>query len=276
MTDLRTGGGIAATAFLMGDPARAAMLAALLGGQALTAGELAAEAGIAAQTASGHLARLVEGGLVAVERQGRHRYVRLASPAVAEALEGLMALVPPAPAGATRRPRGPKDAAMRLARTCYDHMAGRLAVAIAEALERDGRLRLDEGAGLLTPAGEAVFRAFGIDFADPAAARRPLCRACLDWSERRPHLAGRLGAALLASSLELGWLARAPRSRTLTVTPAGERGFADVFRCEPVWHAPDADEVGRAANQRRRTEGGSVARCEVEGRRAGDSALRPS
>ncbi|WAJ31600.1 ArsR/SmtB family transcription factor [Antarcticirhabdus aurantiaca] len=250
MTDLRTGGGIAATAFLMGDPARAAMLAALLGGQALTAGELAAEAGITAQTASSHLVRLVEGGLVAVERQGRHRYVRLASPAVAEALEGLMALASPAvTTTATRRPRGPRDAAMRLARTCYDHMAGRLGVALADALERDGRLRLDSGAGLVTPAGEAVFPAFGIDLAGPATARRPLCRTCLDWSERRPHLAGRLGAALLARSLELGWVARAPKSRTLAITPAGERGFVDVFRCEPVWHAPDAAEARRAVER---------------------------
>ncbi|GGD42329.1 ArsR/SmtB family transcription factor [Aureimonas glaciei] len=234
MIDLPTGNTIAETAFLMGDPARANMLAALVGGAALTAGELAAHAGVIPQTASGHRARLTDGRLVAVERQGRHRYFRLASSEVARALDGLMALS----GGAARppsRPRGPRDAAMRLARSCYDHLAGRLGVAIADALVRRGLVHFDDGIGLVSDEGRRFLADLGIDSDALAGAERPLCRICLDWSERRLHLSGKLGAALLDRKLELGWLARVPKSRTLRISGAGERGFAETFRCEPVW-----------------------------------------
>ncbi|NDV88940.1 metalloregulator ArsR/SmtB family transcription factor [Aurantimonas aggregata] len=234
MIDPPTGSGIAANAFLMGDPARANMLSALMGGEALTAGELAAYAGVTPQTASGHLSRLRDGGLVAVERQGRHRYFRLASPQIAEALEGLMALS----SGATSsRVRGPRDAAMRLARSCYDHLAGRLGVAIADALQGQGLIQIEDGVGIVSDDGRSFLSDFGIDVGALHASKRPLCRTCLDWSERRAHLAGKLGAALLDRSLALGWLVRVPASRTLRISQAGERGFVGTFRCEPVWVA---------------------------------------
>ncbi|MBB4004056.1 ArsR/SmtB family transcription factor [Aurantimonas endophytica] len=253
MIDPPTGGSIAANAFLMGDPARANMLSALMGGEALTAGELAAHAGVTPQTASGHLARLRDGGLLAVERQGRHRYFRLASPQVAEALEGLMAL---SGKGPVPRVRGPRDAAMRLARSCYDHLAGRLGVAIADALQRQGFIQLDDG--VVSDDGRRFLSDFGIDLGALHAGKRPLCRTCLDWSERRAHLAGRLGAALLDRSIALGWLLRVPASRTLRISQAGERGFAGTFRCEPVWIAPAPAEARResiilTASQTRRS-----------------------
>jgi DNA-binding transcriptional ArsR family regulator len=235
MIDLPTGNTIAETAFLMGDPARANMLAALMGGMALTAGELAAQAGVTPQTASGHLARLREGQLVAVECQGRHRYFRLASPDVARALEGLMALSGKAAGSQPPRPRGPRDAAMRLARSCYDHLAGRLGVAIADALTRRGFVHLDDGIGRVSGDGRGFLADLGIDIDALSAAKRPLCRTCLDWSERRLHISGKLGAALLDRTVALGWLARVPKSRTLRISGAGERGFAETFRCEPVW-----------------------------------------
>ncbi|MEH6718704.1 MAG: metalloregulator ArsR/SmtB family transcription factor [Aurantimonas endophytica] len=245
MIDPPTGGSIAANAFLMGDPARANMLAALMGGEALTAGELAAHAGVTPQTASGHLARLRDGGLLAVERQGRHRYFRLASPQVAKALEGLMAL---SSAPGLARVRGPRDAAMRLARSCYDHLAGRLGVAIADALQRQGFIQLDDGVGIVSDDGRRFLSDFGIDVGALDAGKRPLCRTCLDWSERRAHLAGRLGAALLDRSIALGWLLRVPASRTLRISQAGERGFAGTFRCEPVWAPSVPAETGRERN----------------------------
>jgi DNA-binding transcriptional ArsR family regulator len=239
MIDRPTGNTIAEAAFLMGDPARANMLAALMSGEAMTAGELAAHAGVTAQTASGHLARLTEGGLVAVERQGRHRYVRLSSPAVAQVLEGLMAL-----SGHTatkpQRPRGPRDDAMRLARSCYDHLAGRLGVAIADAMQRQDLVRLEDGVGLVTDEGQRFLADFGIDVSGLSRDKRPLCRSCLDWSERRLHLAGRLGAAILDRSTKIGWLVRTPKSRTLRISRAGEHGFAETFRCEPVWVSASA------------------------------------
>jgi DNA-binding transcriptional ArsR family regulator len=239
MIDRPTGNTIAEAAFLMGDPARANMLAALMSGEALTAGELAAHAGVTAQTASGHLARLTEGGLVAVERQGRHRYVRLSSPAVAQVLEGLMAL-----SGHTatkpQRPRGPRDEAIRLARSCYDHLAGRLGVAVADAMQRRDLVRLEDGVGLVTDEGQRFLADFGIDLCLMSKGKRPLCRWCLDWSERRPHLAGEVGAAILDRSAEIGWLVRTPKTRTLRISRDGERGFADTFRCEPVWMTASA------------------------------------
>jgi DNA-binding transcriptional ArsR family regulator len=219
---------LARTAALAGDPARAAMLAVLMDGRARTATELAHAAGITPQTASGHLARLAEAGLLAVARQGRHRYHRLASPAVARMLEGVMAVAAGAVAPAPRREPGPRDAALREARTCYDHLAGRLAVAMADSLVARGAVELGPDGGALTPAGEVFLRGLGVDI-DAASGRRIFCRPCLDWSERRPHIAGALGAALLRTCLDRGWLRRTEGSRAVVVTPGGRLALRQAF-----------------------------------------------
>jgi DNA-binding transcriptional ArsR family regulator len=220
----------AEAAALMGDPARAAMLIALMDGRALTAGELARAAGVAPQTASGHLARMGEAGLLAVARQGRHRYHRLASAEVAAAVESLMRLAA-ASAPAVRPVRtGPADAALRLARTCYDHLAGRLGTAIADALQARGALVMDEDAGALTPAGASLLAAAGIELgAAPTRGGRAAvpCRPCLDWSERRFHVAGRVGAAICAHGFAAGWIRRIEGTRAVAITPAGRLAFAD-------------------------------------------------
>ena len=199
---------IARIATLIADPARARMLTALMAGHALTAGELAAEAGITPQTASGHLARLAEGGLIATARQGRHRYVRLAGSDVAEMLEALMELVDRR--GPTRTRPGPREPGMRAARICYDHLAGERGVDLHDRLVASGLL---DPALVPSARGMAVFEGLGIDMATLGTARRPLCRACLDWSERRTHLAGGLGAALFTAFEDRGWLRRRPGSR---------------------------------------------------------------
>jgi DNA-binding transcriptional ArsR family regulator len=220
-------------ASLAGDPARAAMLHALMDGRALTASELARVAGITPQTASGHLARMVAAGLIQVERQGRHRYHRLATPAVAQMIESIMqvasglAAMRPAPA------TGPRDAAMRAARTCYDHLAGQFGVALADALVRDGHVELAHDAGVVTDSGIALLGRIGIDVGALTAGRsktmRVLCRPCLDWSERRPHLAGAVGAALCARSFEQNWIRRIAGTRAVAVTPKGWRIFRDAM-----------------------------------------------
>jgi DNA-binding transcriptional ArsR family regulator len=227
MTQMVSGNNIAEIAALIGDTTRANMLSALMDGRALTAGELAFHAGVSAQTTSGHLAKLLQGELIALEKQGRHRYYRLASPAVAEILEALMTLAANGPK--RHRPTGPKDEAMRTARTCYDHMAGRLGIAIADSLSGKGFVMQEEGHGLISEEGTRFFCDFGIVLDGDTTSKRPLCRTCLDWSERRPHLAGRLGAALLARSLSLGWVSHVPQSRALRITRAGERGFLSEF-----------------------------------------------
>ena len=227
---------IAIIAALIGDPARANILSALMGGQALTAGELSWHAGVGAPTTSGHLAKLTEAGLLEVERQGRHRYYRLASPDIAQAMESLMAV---ATAGPRRhRPPGPKDEALRAARTCYDHLAGRLGTALADRLNDLGLVILGDGGALVTEEGRGFLDGLGLRFPESGESRRPLCRTCLDWSERRPHLAGRLGAALLTCSLERGWIVRIPDSRAVTITDAGSEGFATVFGITPEHLAP--------------------------------------
>lgn len=213
---------------LIGDPARANMLSALMGGQALTASELAWHAGVTAQTASGHLAKLSAAGLLAPERQGRHRYFRLASPLVGQMLEGMMAVAslqsPP-----RYRPRSRIDEALQNARTCYDHLAGRLGVALADALRAAGHIELGEEGGSVTDQGRAFLTAFGLDLSEAGRQRRCFCRPCLDWSERRPHLAGALGAHLADRCFALGWVQRIKDTRALTITPAGQRGFRETF-----------------------------------------------
>ncbi|MGX9962197.1 ArsR/SmtB family transcription factor [Roseomonas sp. F4] len=222
---------MAETAALVGDPARASMLNALMDGRALTAGELASVAGITAQTASGHLARMSAAGLLAMERQGRHRYHRLATPAVARMLEAIMMVAGAAPPPTRPRRIGPADAAMRNARTCYDHLAGRLGVAIADAMAARGQVELATDGGAVTAAGEAFLESLGIT-PQSNASRRAFCKPCLDWSERRHHLAGGLGAALCTRCFELGWVKRVPASRTVLVTRAGEAGLRQAFGIE--------------------------------------------
>ena len=219
---------LAQTAALIGDPARANMLAALMDGRALTATELAGTAGITPQTASGHLARLTEAGLLAMERQGRHRYHRLASPAVAQMLEGIMSV-----AANLQPPRrtmvvGPRDKAMRAARTCYDHLAGELAVAIADRMVARGQVEFAADGGVVTTAGSEFLAGLGVAMA-PAKPGRVFCRPCLDWSERRPHIAGAVGTAICAHCFTQGWVRRIDGTRALTVTPGGRVALRAAF-----------------------------------------------
>jgi DNA-binding transcriptional ArsR family regulator len=213
---------LAAVGTLLAEPARARMLAALGDGRALPASTLAAEAGVAPSTASGHLARLVDGGLLTAESCGRRRYFRLGGPEVAEALEALARVAPREPVRSLGQ--ATRIEALRAARTCYDHLAGRLGTALLDALLACG-LVADEQ---VTDAGIERLDELGIDL-DAIPGRRPRFRSCLDWSERRPHAAGKLGAALAAHAFEHGWVERPDGSRTLRVTVAGEAGFAAAF-----------------------------------------------
>ncbi len=231
---------VAHIAALVGEPARTGMLLALMDGRALTAHELAAAGHITPATASRHLGLLVEAGLLALERQGRHRYHRLASAEVARMLEGIMQLAMPAtPAPAVVTP-GPRDAGMRLARTCYDHLAGGIAVAIAQQLVDEGAVLIEGEAAHVTDKAGAAFERLGLaseSVVAPQTGKRPHCRPCLDWSERRMHLAGRLGALLCSHCLEQGWLLRKADSRALQLTPAGTvalRGWMGVARWEAL------------------------------------------
>ena len=223
---------LAEIAALVGNPARANVLTALLDGRALTATELAFAAHVSPQTTSGHLTNLTEARLLVRERQGRHSYYRLASPLIGRMLEGIMAV---AADGAQRqRPRWKGDEALRTARTCYDHLAGRLGVALAEALVQHRRIVLAEDGGQVTARGARFLDEFGIDLAAIGRRRRAFCRPCLDWSERRPHLAGSLGAALATRCFELGWIERLRQSRAVAISPVGQRGFAEVFGIAPL------------------------------------------
>jgi DNA-binding transcriptional ArsR family regulator len=214
---------IAAVAALLAEPARATMLDALMDGGAQRAGELARRAGVAPSTASGHLARLLAGRLVVCEAEGRERRYRLASAAVAEALEALARVAPPVEVRSLRG--ADRSEAIRSARTCYDHLAGRLGVGLTEALVERGSLLAGDAAYELTPAGEETLAELGVDVLAARAHRRSFARACLDWSERRPHLAGALGAALAEALLARGWLERRPSDRGLLVTRPGRDGL---------------------------------------------------
>ena len=214
---------MASIAALLGDPARANILSALMDGRALTAKELAFAARVSPQTTSGHLAKLTEAGLLDAARQGRHRYFRLASPLVGQMLEAVMAV-----AGPDERHGAPScgGEALRTARTCYDHLAGRLGVGLADTLVARGHVVLGTDGGEVTADGQAFLRDFG---ADPPAGRRVFCRPCLDWSERRLHLAGRIGAALANRCFALGWLERHRDSRAVRITAEGQAGLVEVF-----------------------------------------------
>jgi DNA-binding transcriptional ArsR family regulator len=237
---------LASTAALIGDPGRARVLRALADGRELAATGLAQEAGVAASTASVHLAKLVEGGLVVAETRGRHRYFRLAGPDVARALETLAKIAPSAPVRSLRE--GTKAQAVRAARTCYDHLAGRLGVAIMSALVADrvltggdghhvrARARKDRpsapGSDLdyrLTDAGADTLRDLGVDVDGALAGPRAAVRYCVDWSEQDHHLGGALGAALATQLFELEWVKRLPRTRAVLVTDEGRRGLSERF-----------------------------------------------
>ncbi|QPF85924.1 helix-turn-helix transcriptional regulator [Bradyrhizobium genosp. L] len=217
---------LAELASLIADPGRASILVRLMDGRAYPAGELAEVAAVTPQTASWHLARLAERALLTVERRGPRRLYRLATPLVAQMLEGMMtvAAIDPRP---DRPPR--IDAEMRRARTCYDHLAGELGVAVTDAMRQCGHLNLDPEGGELTAAGLTFLGELGIDLRSPARRRRALCRPCLDWSERRPHLAGRAGAALAELALQRDWIRRRPQGRSVEITDAGLAAFRNLF-----------------------------------------------
>ncbi|CAN7224747.1 ArsR/SmtB family transcription factor [Mesorhizobium sp. LjRoot246] len=222
---MREGPDIAHIASLVGDPARANMLNALMGGTALTASELALEAGVSLPTASSHLSKLIEGGLLTVASQGRHRYYGLAGPQVAGMIEAITGV---AEAVGPKRVRpGPRDGAMRVARVCYDHLAGEQAVAMLDRLVAKNVLVRDEQEIRLGPSAASHFAAIGIDvYTKP---RRPVCRACLDWSVRRSHLAGTLGAAILDKIFAEKWARREKDSRAVIFSPPGKQAFERVF-----------------------------------------------
>lgn len=221
---MREGPDIARVAALVADPVRSAMLIALMDGRALTATELAGTGGITKQTASSHLARLVDGEVLVVEAQGRHRYFRLAGPHVASLLEALMVFssdaVPPLRTG-------PRDPALRKARICYDHLAGEMGVRLFERMQTGQWLADDL---TVTDRGKDKLAEIGLDLGCLPPSNRPLCRACLDWSQRRQHLAGRLGKAILDQLLAQSWARRLPVSRIISFSPEGERNFNEWLR----------------------------------------------
>ncbi|MFM9941502.1 MAG: ArsR/SmtB family transcription factor [Hyphomicrobiaceae bacterium] len=220
---MKVGPDISKTAALMGDPARANMLMALMSGMSLTSTELAREAGVTPSTASGHLTQLEASGLVTSQKQGRHRYFKLADSDVAHAVEALVTIA--ARAGHLRSRPGPKNDAMREARTCYDHLAGRAAVELFERWLAAGILRLNGDEVSLSPSGRAKLALIGIDIGKLDVQRRPLCRSCIDWSERRHHLGGGIGAAVLLKLIERRWAARVDGERTIQFRRDGEKAF---------------------------------------------------
>lgn len=224
---MKEGPDIAQIGALIGDPARANMLTALMGGRALTATELAGAAGITLQTASSHLSKLEAGGLLAQRKQGRHRYFALMDDEVGLLLEGLMGFA--ANRGFLRARPGPKDPALRKARVCYNHLAGDFGVRMLDRMVLDGHVAIEGDDAALTKSGEERMRQLGIDMDALHSQRRPVCRTCLDWSERRSHMAGSLGEALLSRFIDEGWARRSGESRAIHFTPTGERAFCDLF-----------------------------------------------
>jgi len=212
---------------IIGDPARAVMLCVLLDGRGHSATELSLAASVSPQTASWHLAKLADGRLVSAERKGRNRYFRLASPLVAQALEAMMATALSCPS----RPHvlSKHEQALRDARTCYDHFAGRLGVGLTDAFTKRKLIVLSEDGGLVTPRGTKLFSDFGIDLAGMQRSKRQLCRSCLDWSEQKPHFAGAIAAALATRCFDMGWVQRLPNTRAIAITPTGAKGFEEQF-----------------------------------------------
>jgi len=224
---MKEGPDIALLGSLIGDPARANILTALMSGKALTATELASEAGVTVQTASSHLKKLQDGHLLRQRKQGRHRYFTLADDDVGSILEAMMGLA--AKRGLVRTRTGPKDDALRKARVCYNHLAGDLGVAIYDGMVSRGYLAETDDAVSLTRAGEDFAVQFGVDLATLSKSRRPMCKSCLDWSSRRTHLAGSLGTALLNRFYDLGWASRVDGSRVVEFTGRGERQLLKMF-----------------------------------------------
>jgi DNA-binding transcriptional ArsR family regulator len=229
MNDIARNVNIAAVAELISDPSRAAMLDALMGKQALPAGELARKAGIAPQTASTHLSKLVDGGLLLLIRQGRHRYYQLANTDVARALEALATIAPPAHAHSLRESIVAEQ--LRCARTCYDHLAGKLGVQLAQTLHDRDILQFEEQDRKyrVTEEGTRFLTQFGIDLEQLQGLRRAFALPCLDWSERRYHLAGALGAAFAERFFQLGWIEKLPKSRAVRLTENGRAGLVETF-----------------------------------------------
>ena len=224
---MKDGPNIARIAALLGDPARADVLTALMADRALTATELAGIAGVTKQTMSAHLSKLLDAALIVVDQQGRHRYFRLADQDVAELLESLMGVA--FRTGAVRLISSPREPALRKARICFDHLAGEVGVAAYEALLRQRIVKVCPDGLELSQAGSIWFARIGVDTAVAARERRAFCRACMDWSERRHHLAGALGAAMLARFFQLGWLLRDQKSRAIRVAPKGRRELQTLF-----------------------------------------------
>jgi len=220
-------GEISDVAALLGDPARAKMMVALLGGKALTATEMALEADITPQTASGHLAKLLARQLITVQKQGRHKYFQLHGSEVAALLETLLNLSANIDHSTVKT--GPKDPGMRQARVCYDHLAGTQSVALRDSLLGRGILVEESGQLALTGAGLAWFKGRGVDIETLSKKPRPLCKNCLDWSERRHHLAGALGAWILSDLLEKKWVERDLDSRTVRFSDSGTRQFSKTY-----------------------------------------------
>lgn len=218
---------IAPVAFLLADPVRVAILMALSDGREIAAGELALAAGVTAPTASAHLAKLAAAGFIGGRRQGRHRFYRLLRPELTHAMEALAVLAPESAPRTHRQARIGR--AVRAARTCYDHLAGHLGVGLTRALVERGALCPAGGQFEVTAAGARLFGEAGLDLPAARARRRSFAPACLDWSERVPHVAGALGAALLALLLDRGWIERMPASRAVQVTLAGRRGLERTF-----------------------------------------------
>ncbi|WP_212749902.1 ArsR/SmtB family transcription factor [Acinetobacter courvalinii] len=233
MSNADAGNTIAEIASLVGDTSRAKILTALMSGMALTAGELADHADITAQTASGHLAKLTEAMLISLVKQGRHRYYKLANPQVAQMLQALMCVA--APEVKLKFKVGPKDESLRIARTCYDHIAGKLGVALVDAFSIQGYILLQDDAFSVTPAGIEFFADFGINLITDCSTKQFICRTCLDWSERRPHIAGQLGVRLLECLIEMKWLVRMPDSRALSITSKGQKELHDRFHLKQNW-----------------------------------------
>ena len=234
-------------AALVGDTARATMLNALMGGQSLTATELAYCANVSRSTASDHLGKLVAARLLVVTRKRRFSYYRIASPLVASMLESIKVVaaieVPP-----RRQPRSASDEALRFARSCYDHLAGQLGVAVTDALVAMGHIVLSDEGGEVTPSGARFLVQFGADLTPRT--RRIFCQPCLDWSERRYHLKGLVGARILDRLLQLGWLKSVPSSRALQLTASGRQGLSEIFQIEIN---EDGVLSGRSSDPRRLT-----------------------